>query len=581
MKTPTWLRQQLGWAKYQVQQALAAQFPRPDWRSILATDQDQWNEARARAASGPRVLIAASVGGHANITPLASALAAALTLRGANVHLLLCDGVLPACEKTTCTAVTPPKMVREGPRSLCSLCWRIGFSAYKPLGLPIHHYGALMQPEERAMAARISTELSIEKIPTFTFEDLAIGEHAYAGALRYFARGDLGDEPHAEPILRRFLEAALLSAIVTRRLIRQEAIEVACFHHGIYVPQGIIGEVCRREGVRVVNWNVAYRTSCFIFSHDDTYHHTLMNEPVETWEHLEWTPTIETETLDYLKSRWKGTRDWIYFHEHPKEDVQQIEAEAGMRFDKPTIGLLTNVMWDAQLHYPANAFPNMLDWILRTIDYFARRPELQLLIRVHPAELRGFIPSRQPIIAEIKKIYPQLPSNVFIIPPHSQISTYVAMLQCDSVIIYGTKTGVELSSLGIPVIVAGEAWIRGKGLTLDAHNAEEYFSLLDRLPLGQRLDEATIRRARMYAFHFFFRRMIPIQYIVPTDQPTWGNALGFWPYAVQIERVDDLAPGRDLGLDVICDGIVTGAPFIYPAESAYQQNKMPVEEAQA
>ena len=66
------------------------------------------------------------------------------------------------------------------------------------------------------------------------------------------------------------------------------------------------------------------------------------------------------------------------------------------------IGLLTNVSWDAQLHYPANAFPNMLEWLVRTCEYFATRPDLQLLIRVHPAEISGFPPSRQPMLGELR-----------------------------------------------------------------------------------------------------------------------------------------------------------------------------------
>ena len=124
------------------------------------------------------------------------------------------------------------------------------------------------------------------------------------------------------------------------------------------------------------------------------------------------------------------------------------------------MGMLTKVKWDDQLHYPANAFPNMLEWLLQTIDYLSKKPELQLLIRVHPAEILGVVPSRQPIIDEIKKVFPKLPDNVFIIPPESQASTYAAMMQCDSVIIYGTKTGVELTSVGVPIVVAGAAWVR-------------------------------------------------------------------------------------------------------------------------
>jgi hypothetical protein len=281
---------------------------------------------------------------------------------------------------------------------------------------------------------------------------------------------------------------------------------------------------------------------------------------------MRWGPQQEKEVMDYLASRLTGARDWIWFHEKPVEDIEQISRELGIDFRKPVIGLLTNVFWDAQLHYRANAFTDMLEWIVETIRYFARRPDLQLLIRIHPAEVRGTIPSRQPMLDEIRRAFPTLPANVFLIPPESNTSTYAAMYQCDSVLIYGTKTGVELTSMGIPVIVAGEAWVRGKGMTQDANSPEEYFRILDQLPSGRRLDEATIRRARMYAYHFFFRRMVPL----PMRKSPEGAPGPFLP---RIENLHELLPGRHLGLDVICDGILKGTPFIYPAENGHVQKQ--------
>ena len=231
--------------------------------------------------------------------------------------------------------------------------------------------------------------------------------------------------------------------------------------------------------------------------------------------------------------------------------------------------MLTNVMWDAQLHYKANAFPNMLDWAIRTIRYFAARQDLQLIIRIHPAEIRGTIPSRQPLLAEIHKVFPKLPENVFIIPPESQVSTYAAMQECNAVIIYGTKTGVELTSMGIPVIVAGEAWIRNKGITMDAQSPEEYFKLLDRLPLEEKLSDNLLERARKYAYHFFFRRMIPISCMTPTNASP--------PFQIKANSIDDFMPGCDPGLDIICNGITKGTEFIYPAEILHH-NIMPKSE---
>ena len=37
-------------------------------------------------------------------------------------------------------------------------------------------------------------------------------------------------------------------------------------------------------------------------------------------------------------------------------------------------------------------------------------------------------------------------------------------------------------------------------------------------------------------------------------------------FEVAIGSLEELLPGNHPGLDVICDGILTGSPFIYPAE---------------
>lgn len=536
----------------------------PDWDKMLGTNSTLWEEAKQQAVQRRRVLIATSVGGLLPMSLPESLLAVALTLRGAKVEILLCDHSLPACLNVQ--KIDIPESVLANyqlDKVKCKDCFKAGRRFYEPLGLKIHLYSELLSESDREKAKTLAQSVPLGEIPSYCLENWQIGEHAYAGALRYFASGNLSNEPESEVVIRRYFEGALLTAWATNKLLQQQEFEVACFNHGIYLPHGIIGEVCRQPSggtkpVRIVNWNVAYRKKCFIFSHGDTYHHTMLSEPVETWLNLPWNQQMETEILDYLRSRWSGSRDWIWFHEKPDAEIEKIAENMGLDLKRPIIGMLTNVMWDAQLHYRALAFPNMLTWVLETIEYFAGRPDLQLLIRIHPAEIRGTLPSRQPLLAEINKVWADLPPNIFIIPPESPVSTYAAMMQCDSVIIYGTKTGVELTSFGIPVIVGGEAWIKGKGITADPPTPEAYFQTLDRLPLASKLEGETLMRARKYAYHFFFRRMIPLQLMEPVE--------GKPPYKIKIANLDELLPGVDPGLDVICDGILSGSAFIYPAE---------------
>ena len=528
----------------------------PDWQQVLQSNSELWQTARGEAKGGPRVLMATAIGSFSHAVTLESALAAALTFRGAEVHTLLCDGEMTACAE--CEASLYPKIehfAQHGPsRDLCRDCVWPAERVYRQLGITVHKYSDWLTREDRAEAERIAQRVPMGEVRSFTHDGLALGEHAYAGALRFFATGSLEEEPLAEPIVRRYLQSALLTAFATRRLLRAIRFSSTVVTHGIYVPWGIIAEVSRQEQVRVSTWNVAYRKRRFIFSHDDTYHHTLLDEPTEYWEGLELSSGQEDELMHYLQSRREGLFDWIVFHRPSQQNPQQSTTSVGIDPSKPVIGLLTNVAWDAQLHYPANAFPNMLEWLVQTCEYFAKRPDLQLLIRVHPAEISGFPPSRQPILRELSKRIPRLAPNIHVVPPESELSTYALMSLCNSVIIYGTKTGVELTSRSIPVIVAGEAWIRNKGITHDASSPEEYFRILDELPFSSRLDDRQTSRARRYAYHFFFNRMIPLPFVDPRK----GNG----SYRLNLKSLRHLLPGASSGLDTICRGILGEAPFL-------------------
>jgi hypothetical protein len=517
---------------------------------LIGVDKALWQRHKLAARAGPKVLIATSLGGYDSGAYLESVLAMALTLRDADVHVLLCDEALPACQMAKLSRLAPADFARG--QGYCSNCRPSGEGLFSPLELQLYKYSTLVTTEERQNAAAIAVQQDFASVPAFKWNGMAVGEHAYAGALRYFARGDLEGELEAEAVLRRYLEAALLTVFAVDRLLNRKKFDVVVFHHGIYVPQGLIGEVCRKRGIRVVNSNPAYRKQTFVFSHGDSYHHTMITEPVESWESMEWSPAKGAKIDEYLKSRWYGTNDWIWFHERPIQDIESIQELTGVDFSKDTVCLLTSVMWDAQLHYSSNAFSSMLEWVITTIQHYSHRPNTQLVIRVHPAEVSGAVPSRQLIAEEVARRFPVLPANIFVIGPESDISTYALAEKSRAALIYNTKTGIELAARGIPVVVAGEAWIRGKGFSNDVVDKADYGRLLDTLPT-ERMHPSGIDLARKYAYHFFFRRMIDFPFI---------SSHAKFEYEIEVKSLSDLSQGVHAGLDIICDGILKGSSFV-------------------
>jgi hypothetical protein len=525
------------------------------WPGPLIHESARWKAACSAAKGGTRVLITNAFGINPSVSHFDSLLAAALTIRGAEVHILYCDQALPACWNAQWDLVATLRDFAESgtPRTICDACFAGTRSLFSRLGLPVHPLRDLITPEDARRSKEVSSRVPYAAIEKYTLDGLSVGEHAYAGALRFLARGDLS-EPYCETILRRYLDAALLSVYAIRRLRAVFPFDCLVALHGMYVPEGLFCEFARQQHARVVSWMFNYRKRTCTLSHGDTYARTLQSEPIESWQSMRWNAEMEASIYDYLESRRAGTRDWFRFVRNPQEDRASIEKDLGFDFSKPFVVMLTNVVWDARLYYPDNAFAGMMEWVLETIEYFAKRPDLPLVIRVHPAELVSDTQARQTVMSEIGRVFPRLPANVFIVPPESRTSTYSIASLANAVLVYGTTTGVEMAARGIPVIVAGDACLRNKGISLDASSRSEYLQFLDRLPLNSRLDAAATRRALQYAYHFFFRRMVPLPF-------TSGS-----PPKAAVRYLNEIVPGAHAGLDVVCNGILEGTDFVYPAE---------------
>ena len=503
-----------------------------------------------------KLLISTSLSGHIPCSSFECFLGVVLRRKSVNVEYLFADDALPACMMCEFRQNKNLSQFLEEnhTNNRCGSKNKFVEKSLKNLNFGIHQFKEYLSVIEIEFAKKTSTEILLKDINKFCIRGIKLGEHAWSGTLRYFAKGTLDLNENNEKVLRRFFEASILTMIAVENLIKKHKFDCILLHHGIYVPQGVIVDVAKSYNIRIVTWHTAYRKNCFIFSHDDTYHKTMLDENCSHWERINLTPKKEHKIKNYLQTRWYGNNDWINFQNAKFFDKFSIENKIGINFSKPTIGMLTNVTWDAQLHFKNRAFKNMSEWILETINFFKVNKHLQLLIRIHPAEITGTIPSNDKILNIINKNYKVIPKNIFIITPESNISTHSAMSNCNSVIIFGTKMGIELSSIGIPVIVAGEAWIKGKNIGFDANNKEEYIKLLNELPFKNGLNHNQTIRSLKYAYHFFFRRMIPLPFVKAKK--------GWPPFKINFQNFENEFK-NDLGLKVIIDGILHSRPFIY------------------
>lgn len=219
----------------------------------------------------------------------------------------------------------------------------------------------------------------------------------------------------------------------------------------------------------------------------------------------------------------KSDRRW---QDVPREGEQALRERLGLDA-RPVALLATNVLGDS-LTLGRNLFAaSMAEWITRTVQYFAERSDVQLVVRVHPGERLTHGPSMMDVV---RAALPQLPENIHLIGPLDKINTYDLMPLASLGLVYTTTTGLEMAMRGIPVIAAGQTHYRGRGFTLDPKTWDEYFETMTRVlaaPADFRLDEKQVELAWRYAYRFFFEYPRPF----PWRLLGFGDEYKRWPLA--------------------------------------------------
>ena len=282
-----------------------------------------------------------------------------------------------------------------------------------------------------------------------------MGQQARASALRVMLRGTLlEDEAMTQWIMRRYVLAGMMLVDLTQRMLAEVNPDVVVLPHGVYADHGIMLNVLNQQGVRAVIHGQSYRRETMICTHNQTYHKELMEERDSEWTDIDFDEKKQMTIDHYMNQRVTGGMDFESYNHSPLEQKNSVFQTLNLDPHKPVIGLFTNVLWDAQIFYSGNAFDHMLEWMFFTIRHFQQRDDVQLVLRVHPAENRSR-QTRQPIMSELLNQFPSLPNHIKVLEPQHPLNSYSLVSVIHTGLVYSTKMSLEMAYRGVPCIIAG------------------------------------------------------------------------------------------------------------------------------
>lgn len=276
--------------------------------------------------------------------------------------------------------------------------------------------------------------------------------------------------------------------------------------NGTILEFGVVYKVARFLGINVVTYEFdEQRDRTWLAQNAET----MRQDTEDLWQarkDLPFTPEQFARIKAQYQARQQGVK-WENFERlwqgAPSLGGEKIRAQVGLD-NRPVVLLATNVLGDSVTLGRQVFSQSMSEWIQQTVLYFAGRPDVQLVVRVHPGEQLTYGPSMVDVIQEV---LPEVPENIHVIGPREKVNSYDLVEIAAIGLAYTTTIGMEMALNGLPVIVAGQVHYRKRGFTYDPASWAEYFQMLGKIlqdPTAHRLTRSQVERAWMYAYRFFF-----------------------------------------------------------------------------
>ncbi len=293
--------------------------------------------------------------------------------------------------------------------------------------------------------------------------------------------------------------------------LQAEKPDLLVIPNGTILELGVAYQVARLLGIETVTFEFADQQERIWLAQNDEI---MQHNTADLWNSLGNQPLPEKAKLALtgLFGARKNAHLWGNFARQWQQNPVKGGASVreSLRLDERPMALLaTNVLGDSLTLGRQRITQTMAEMIVRTIAYFMRHPEVQLVVRVHPGELKTHGTS---MVDVINQAYPELPENIHIIRPEDKTNTYDLMEIADFGLVYTTTVGMEMAMSGLPVIVTGKTHYAGKGFTLDPQTWQKYEQMLEQVshnPTSERLTPEQVEKAWLYAYLFFFEFSLP------------------------------------------------------------------------
>jgi hypothetical protein len=464
--------------------------------------------------------------------------------------------------------------------AVCAQCEGNDALIRNGFGLAGPHISELIEPADERLIDETISAVTRKSAPEVVLHDVPVGRLALYQLVIQNKRMtlDFSDVEWNEYLIQ--LRNTLYALCAGRHLIESNRPDRVVVYNSLYSVNRAVCLLAEKAGIPYyflhAGGNLSCRLQTLFIGRGDAYSHAA--HMLDRWPEFRDRPCRPGD-LDlvtrHLLELFRAKSGFVY--SRPKS---RVHFDARTRFglgDGQKLLLATMSSHDeefaaqyvgAVVRRRASAFESQNAWIEALFNFARRRPDVFIVVRVHPRE---FPNRRETMLSDharhLQATLRNLPSNAAVNWPSDEISLYDFIDQTDVVLNAWSSAGRELAHFGLPVVIyAPELQLFTTDLFYVGETESEYFAAID-CALVEGWSARRIRLAYRWSVFEFSRSTIALNDSFPALE---NNRVSFSRRLIaglrrrispDVERTRDIRRRRDkLGsAKLICRLIESGA----------------------
>lgn len=351
----------------------------------------------------------------------------------------------------------------------------------------------VLTPADFEEADRMLDSCERSVLPDLKIDGVPVGQMAFYQIMLKYKRFDF---ELSEPEWRQYvveLRHTLLAAKATRKLIDLHRPDRLIVYNALYSVNRVASTIAESCGVPAyflhAGTNLANRLQTMMLGRGNTF--DWFAHVRSQWPRFSATacpPENLSLVSDHFLELVRGQNVFVYSSKQGREFFD-LRTRFGVTENQKVL-VATMSSYDEEIaartagvRKPQDTclFPRQVDWILALVEFVRARPDLFLVVRVHPREF----PNRREGVksqhaALLQRVFTDLPDNVKVNWPDDDISLYDLVDQTDVFLNAWSAAGKEMAMLGVPVVIYGrDLPLYPADLNYLGETREQYFARIE------------------------------------------------------------------------------------------------------